>query len=350
MVVMTQRRPAELDVPKPPVMVPAESTAGESVAFDPPSAQRVVQRAAFFDAEVTKRIEQTDMLNREATERCLRRLRGVFQGYRRGVSPFVEDLTSIRTRLGIARRMPSDWWNDDKRIEHYIKAKFEKHLFSEKSLVDDVAAILQRFRDEVDANQRRMLVEIKASLELADLPEVDVDRYDSFLASVAQRMKGYSADQGTSSIYNAVVVLVISEAGSYAAVSVIAGLLARFGTTAAVSTAAGAGATAGGAAAGAGGGSVLGPAGTVVGLGVGLAVGLVIDWWMTERFEAEMTEKMTAYMRSLEASMIQGSQPDRTHEPSSAGLAIALPRLCDGLKEAYRENFYEQIVVGEAVQ
>jgi hypothetical protein len=175
---------------------------------------RTVQRAVFFDNEVKPCIDATDQLNRESAVRCIIRLRQVFRDYQRGVEPFVEDLTSISTRLGIVRRMPGNWWTGDSRIETYVQQKFETHLFSQQRLCSDVSEVLERFRQEIDANQRRMLIDVRASLDTADLPEVQVDQYDAFFQSVAQRLQGYSADQGTTSVYNALTVLIISEAGS----------------------------------------------------------------------------------------------------------------------------------------
>ncbi len=352
---LTRHRRAESIAPIAPITPVA-------VVAVPPA----VQRAVFFDTEVEPCIAETDQLNRESAIRCVIRLRQRFRGYQAGVEPFVEDLTSISTRLGIVRRMPGNWWTGDARIESYVQQKFETHLFSQQQLCGDVSDILESFRQEVDANQRRMLVNVRAALDTADLPEIQVDQYDTFFQSVARRLQGYSADQGTSSVYNALTVLIISEAGSYAAMTVVAGLLARFGSAAAITTAAGVGATAGATATGAGTGSLVGPVGTAVGLGVGLAVGLIIDWWMTDRFEAEMNQQMTAYLQSLEATILRGA-PDDSIQTQAApgesiankqsfdgsrgvGLIAALPELCSGLVVAYRERFYEQIVTGETVE
>ncbi|MCG8652825.1 MAG: hypothetical protein MI861_23500, partial [Pirellulales bacterium] len=136
--------------------------------------------------------------------------------------------------------------------------------------------------------------------------------------------------------------------------TVVAGLLSRFGSAAAVSAVAGAGATAGATATGAGGGSLAGPVGTAVGLGVGLAVGLIIDWWMTDRFQSEMTLQMNGYLKSLEKAILEGSpEPGRqagvtpSRSATQQGLIGALPELCDGLTAAYRQRFFEQIVTGE---
>ncbi|MDB4695032.1 hypothetical protein OAF47_01035 [bacterium] len=324
-------------------------------------ADRVVARARFFDSEVEPEIEKTDQLNREAAERCVRRLRGIVTEYRYRVEPFVEDLTSISTRFGIISRMPGGWWSEDGRVEDYVAEKFEKHLFSEKKLLADVSGVLEQFRSEVDANQKRMLVNVQACLDTADLPEVDVQEYETFYQSVAQRLSEYSAKQGSASVYNALTVLVISEAGSYAAVTLVSGVLVRFGAMAATTAAAAGGATAGASATGAGGGSLAGPVGTAVGLGVGLVIGLAIDWWMTEQFEEEMEIQLKDYLSSLERAILYGAErpdvsagsPGETaggegvSEAGSGGIADALPKVCNRLEAAYRERFYEQIVTVE---
>ena len=342
--------------PDPAPELPAASRPAGPVA--PPMAEPEVQRAAFYDAEVEPLIVATDTLNRQAAERCVRRLHLLFKGYRDGVEPFVEDLTSISTRLGIVRRMPGNWWRKDHRIERYVQEKFETHLFSDQRLLDDISLVLHQFRRDIDVNQKRMLIDVQAALDTADLPDVGIEEYEPFFQAVAKQLQDYATRQGTTSVMNALGVFIISEAGVFTARSVIAGLLARFGAAAAAGAAAGGTATAGGAAAGASGGTLGGPIGTAVGFGVGLAVGLVIDWWMTEKFEARMTAEMNQYIDSLRNAILYGqSQQQRSANSArtaksgrsvprtkKAGLAEALPVVCDRLQEAYRQRFYQQIV------
>lgn len=335
-------------------------------------AQRDVQRASFYDSAVAPEIVKTDLLNRQAADRCVARMRAVIRGYRQGVDPFVDDLTSISTRLGIVRRLPGSWWNEDRRIESYIATKFETHLFSKDKLTDDIAAVLREFKSEIDANQRRMLVHVQAALGTADLPEVELESYEPFFQSVATELQQYSARQGAASVANGLTALVAGEAGYYVVATLVGGMLARFGTSAAISTAAGAGATATAGAAGAGGGSVLGPVGTVVGVGVGLAVGMTIDWYMTEQFREQMSGQMLGYLDELEQALLEGSGwpgemsgsgsrsgagggvdsvdgSDPARAPSGRdGMVDALPVVCDDLCAAYRERFYQQIVQPES--
>lgn len=353
---------ATFNVTKTPKIEPVSRNEFDVIVPKVLEPSRDVVRSAFFDREVEPEIAKTDRLNREAVDRCIQRIGLLIRRYHRGVTPFVNDLTSISTRLGIVKRMPGDWWQEDNRIQSYVAEKFEKHLFSEKVLTDDIAAVLDDFRKEIDANQKRMLVNVHASLEVADLPEVQLDQYETFYESISHRLQTFSAEQGATSVYNAIVVILISEAGSYAATTIVAGLLARFSATAAVGAAAGAGTAAGAAATGAGGGSFVGPVGTVVGLGVGLAVGLIIDWWMTEKFESKVSEQLHDYLDMLEATLLDGApqhsktdaittQPSETAATrglgsidNASGLKATLPIVCDQLLNAYRDQFFTKIV------
>ncbi|QDT06404.1 hypothetical protein K227x_48130 [Rubripirellula lacrimiformis] len=313
-----------------------------------------IRRAQFYDQQVEPQIAATDQLNRQAADRCVQRIERLVEGYHRGVSPFVDDLTSISTRLGIVGRMPAAWWNEDDRVHQYISQKFEKHLFSQTTLTDDIVGVLQQFRDEVDANQKRLLVDIQASLTTADLPDVNLDSYQPFFEKVARDLQDYSTRQGTSSVANGLTAILVSEAGSYVAISLIGGLLGRMAATGAATAAVGAGAAATGGAAGAGGGSAVGPAGTVIGAVIGLGVGLAIDWYMTDQFQVQLTRQMRGYIDSLSGTLLYGTpvasidgQPMLGTASQDGGMVAALPIVCDDLRSAYRERFYQQIVQTE---
>ncbi|TWT50789.1 hypothetical protein Pla22_35320 [Rubripirellula amarantea] len=306
-----------------------------AVTVEPPQASLAVRKAAFFDESVEPQIQITDQKNREAAERCLARLRGVIAGYRSSITPFVEDLTSLSTRLGIARRMPGSWWHSDDRIEVYVRNKFESHLFSQQSFSHDIASELIQFKIDVDANQNLLLSEVRAALDTSDLPDVSIDEYEPFFAAVSSDFVAYSQDQGITSVANFATVMVASEVGGQVFVRLVGGLLTRFAVSASLGAAASGGATVGGSTVGAGAGTLGGPVGAVVGFGVGLAVGLVIDWWMTDRFEQQLTTQMNAYLDQVE----QAIMTDHPH-----GLSQTLPEVCHVLKDAYRERFYAQLV------
>jgi hypothetical protein len=312
-------------------------------------------RAAFYDEQVQPCIGTADARNREAAERVVKSLRSQFAIYRGGVHSFVQDLTSLGTRWEILKRMSRqllpESWRDEKTVEAYVRKSFETHLFSEVSFVNDVGGVMSSFRSDIEANQRRLLVDIRAALEIADLPKVTLASYDQFSQSVSNKLQSFSnksIGHATKSVYHALIVLIISEAGSQVVRSMIAGTLARIGATAAASTAAAGGATAGGATIGAGGGSFGGPIGSLVGLGVGLAVGLLIDWWMTGKFQKDIALEMDQYLTSIEESILGGSQ-QQSHSNEKVGLVGTLPVICDQLKTIYQDRFYHQIVAGEVL-
>lgn len=324
------------------------------------------QRARFFEDEIQPLIAELDTANRAAAQRCLQRMERTIEGYHEGVRPFVRDLTSLSTRLGIIKRMPASWWTQDGRVENYVQEKFAQHLFSEEDLATDLSASLIEFRSDVIANQNRMLSRVRAALSTADLPTVQLEQGDEFFRDLSEKLGQYAAGSGTTSVENMMGAFVLGEVGAFAARSVVAGLLARFAPSVAISSAAGASATVGATATGAGGGSFGGPIGTVVGFGAGLAVGLVIDWWMTERFETELSLQMHTYLADLERALLDGrggvdperggqqvgsvrsGENGRTEDSrrEDTGLRDALPRLCDQLQFAYRDRFFEKIVLG----
>lgn len=329
--------------------------AGEGISQS--TAERVA-RARFYDTTVIPLIADVDAENRAAADRCLDRIDHVLDGYHEGVERFVDDMTSISTRLGVLKRMPGGWWASDGRVEAYVQQKFETHLFSEQKLVDDISGALVQFRGEVDANQRRMLIRIQAALTIADLPGVQLDHKEEFFRELSTQLGSYAAGQGTTSVENMLGAFVLGEVGAFAARSIVGGLLVRFAPSVVVGSAAAASATAGASAAGAGGGSFGGPVGAVVGFGAGLAIGLVIDWWMTERFEAELSGQLHLYLEDLEAALISGgtsasrsttSIQDDQMKSSGSGLEGSLQRVCGQLHDAYRDRFFHQIVDGESL-
>lgn len=322
-----------------PVAPPAPAKPLPPIVTAPPPPSPDVLRARFYDETVEPQIVATDRLNREAADRCVARIVRLVDGYRRGVDPFVDDLTSISTRLGIVRRMPTDWWYQDQGVSSYVQEKFQSHLFSEEKLTSDIASVLTNFRAEVDANQRRMLTDVKAALTTSDLPRINLDAYEPFFAQVASDLQSYSTQQGATSVTNGITTLLVSEAGSFVAVSVVGSLLTRFTIAGAATAAVGASATAGGTAVGAGGGSLVGPAGTAVGFVVGFGVGLAIDWYLTDQFRADLSTQMKGFLDSLQSTLLVG-EPNQTDD----GLAAVLPSVCDDLRAAYRERFYQQIV------
>jgi hypothetical protein len=297
------------------------------------------QRAEFFDRHVQAIIEAADRANREAAQRCVATIHQRFAQYRRGIAPFADDMTSMSTRFRILRKMPADWWNERNDVRRFVEAKFEEHVFSEVRMQRDVAQAIAQFRADVEANQMKMLADARAAVSSADLPDVKLPEYGAYLAQVNAALQAHVAKSGADSVASGLVALVASEAGTAAAGALIGGMIGRAGIAAATSVAAAGGASATGAAAGGAGGTAAGPIGTAIGAGIGLAVGVAIDWWMTASFQAKLQADLNEYLRQTERNLVRGATGHN-------GLADALRTVCDGLREAYREQFYREIVGG----
>ncbi len=297
------------------------------------------ERDAFFTADVEPSIQEADKLNREAADRCVARLKDSFNGYRTGIKPFCKEINTWGTRLGVIRRMPSDWWYKKTDIGDYIQAKFAKHLFTDKKLAADIESALAQFRADVEANQNALVTQIRAAVSSKDLNGLPEINYPDFATDLASRLKAYSAQSATDSVVNGIVMEVASGVGGYAAEQLLAQLVIRLGTMAAATTTTAGGATAGGAAAGGGTGALGGPVGVAAGLAVGLVIGGVIDWWMSSSFEAKMTEQLNGLIDELDKEVIAG-------DANRAGLSDGLRGGCDVLKNAYQSSLRTRIVDG----
>jgi hypothetical protein len=295
--------------------------------------------AAFFDSEVQPAIAKADRANREAATRCVQRIQEMFAKDRRGIDPFIEDLTSWGTRFGVVRRMPSDWWYKRSDVKEVIAAKFEKHLFSEKSLHDGIEGALDQFRKDVEANNNELLTAVNAAVSRRDLPNMPPIKYRQFSAEVTESLRKFAAEAAVDNVTTFLITELASGVGGEVATQLTLAIATRMATMAAEATAAAGGATAGGAAVGGGGGSLGGPAGTAIGLGVGLVIGVGIDWWMTNSFKEKMSGQLNKMIDQVESSVLQGTD-------DKSGLRVSLDTTCDALCDSYRQSLYDRIVRG----
>ena len=319
--IVSSETPPPADPPQPP---PIETNAGGTL------------REQFYAGQIEPLLKATAQANDKAAERAVTRINEAFDKYRGGVKPFVEDVTSWSTRFGIVGRMPGDWWYEDDRITSYVQTKFEKHLFSESQLQQDITAVLEAFKEDLEANKNRLLAECRAAIDDEDLPSIKLPDYESYKREVRKIILEFSEQRAKDSVYRGVATFVLSEVAGGAAGYFVSQVLIRIGTTAVTAAAAGGGATAGGAAVGGGGGSLAGPVGTAIGVGVGLVVGIIVDWWMTDRFQERLTNDLTEYIDKLEAGLLDGTDTD-------AGLKATIDKFVDDL------NFAQATVTHRAV-
>jgi hypothetical protein len=281
----------------------------------------------YYDALVAPLARENDVANREAADRCIANLEACFARYKRGVTPFANDVTSLGTRFNILKKMPYDWWNKQDNVGVFVKERFEKHVFSESALKSDINDAFETFRQDIRSNRGNLLVKVKAAISEGNFPDFPLPDYDAFTQKVMDELTAKASQTASDSVYNGLAALVTSELASVVGTEVVIRLLPTLAATAAVETAAAGGATAGGAAAGGGAGTVVGPVGTAVGVAVGLAIGIAADWWLTESFKAKLTKQIDDYISSLQFKLIDDSADQR-------GLRHALADLCDDLTRA----------------
>jgi hypothetical protein len=235
--------------------------------------------------------------------------------------------------------MPADWWNDRNDVREFISKKFEKHVFSEKSLQADIESAVGAFRNDIEANNVSLLSTVQAAVSTSDVPGMPAIDYGDFSADVTRALQHFAESSAVDSVTNLILVEIVSGVGGAAATQLLAAITTRVAATAAASAASAGGATATGAATGGGGGSAAGPGGAAIGFAVGLVVGVIIDWWMTASFEEKLSAQLNELIDEVESSVISGKD-------GQPGLDRALDSTCDALSDAYRESFYARIVGG----
>jgi hypothetical protein len=295
------------------------------------------RRAAFYHSEITPLIRSNAQANHEAAQRCLARIDDTFARYRQGIKPFSEDITSLGARFGILVRLPSDWWYDDGRLEQYVQHKFETHLFSEAQLNNVLTHALTLFRDDLRANRNQLLALTKAAIQDSDFPGLSVPDYHAFDSTVNRQFVEFATGRAQDSVYHGIATFIASEVAAVAGTQLLTPVVASIGTGAATSGATGGGAVASGAAAGAGAGTMAGPLGTAIGVGAGMVVGVMVDWWMTEQFQAELENDLQQYLTKLRNGMIEGvnGQP---------GLRQFLSTFNEDLIQMHRATMYHRLV------
>ncbi|PQO28933.1 hypothetical protein C5Y97_24560 [Blastopirellula marina] len=237
--------------------------------------------------------------------------------------------------------MPSDWWHETNEIHKLVAGKLEKHVFSEERLRKDIDNSLAQFRDDIKANNTKMLTSIKAATTGTQLPSLQDLNIAEFTSDVVAKIESYSTDSATESVTGLILTEAASGAAGLAVEQIIAAVIVRVGASAG-------GATAGSAAVGGGGGSLGGPIGAGVGIAGGLVVGLVIDYWLTERAKESLSGSLNTLLDEIEDAVINGA----TFESEGAtqkriGLKEALDTTTADLDKAYRQILQARIVGDE---
>lgn len=269
------------------------------------------KRQELFDNQIEPELERAGRRNREALQNLIQRINEIFAGYKQGVKPFSEDITSMGTRFWALW----EWTGGKDDVRGYVHGKFEKHIFSEKQLEQDIESALKGYEEDIIANRNRLLSNVRAAVQKGDVQVPHLPELDEYSRQVTNTMETYASNKATDSALNGVATFAVSEVIAFTCEKIAYVVIARVGTSAATSAATTTGTSATGAGSGAAGGSTVGPAGTAIGFGVGLVIGFAVDWYMTENFRAKLEKEMTGYLDTLKEGLIEGTREEGEDTP-----------------------------------
>ena len=301
-----------------------------------------LSKSEFYQRDLVPLLEKAHRQNQLSADRAIARIHEDFDRFRAGIPNFSDDVTSWSTRFGVVGRMTKDKWKNiwkneidpnSEEVKKYMLEKFESQIMSRDALHRAVESALIQFKDDITANRNLLLREMKMALRTNDVPlDFSKPDFDAFQRDFNDHVAKSVGVQANVSVENAVVTFVASSAGTWAAEQLVAQvirILAAQAMTAGVEAAAvGGSSMAGGGAIGGSAGWLGGPAGEVIAVGVGLVIGAIIDWWLTDKFKANLAKELTSYLDNLESEMTRGvvAKGDR---PAQTGLLDSLRNAAD---------------------
>ncbi|HWB06227.1 MAG TPA: hypothetical protein VG796_24605 [Verrucomicrobiales bacterium] len=268
---------------------------------------------AFLNDDARQLLDEAQKKDTAAVQRALDSLRACFKTYAGGIDEFTDALTGWGMRSKIIYRTTVE--TVERKKEHswtagLVREKFAEHVMSDARLEADVMEIMKQFAFDLEATRNEMLVSLETRLSAAHLPatmrELHLkgfrEQTRGRIQELLGKLPGQSVTVGVGSITAGIFA---EEAVRQLIRTVIAQAAARIAGSAAVSGGAAAGAVATG---GAGGTAVAPGLGTAIGVTVGLVVGVAVDWWMTDKFKAKVSEQCRQFLTSTHVALITGDK------------------------------------------
>jgi hypothetical protein len=261
-----------------------------------------------------------------------------FDGYRRKVPAFTDDITGFSNKSRITWEAMKQMTSDDKRkVERHVTGKFEKHVVSGNQMEKDLEVLLHAFRRDIEANRNLMLVDINEAVKSGTAFDKNLLVPEEFTRSIEKRIRSKSKQAGKDSVVLSGMTFLVSLAAEEAVRNLVVYALTRAGSSLAASMATTAavsgGATAAGGAGGGAAGSFGGPAGAVIGIAAGLTVGIIVDVVMTDRMEKKLNEECTRFLTKVEKELTT----------SPGGLVSQLEQAVKEMDRATSSSIQEQI-------
>ncbi|MCL5096808.1 MAG: hypothetical protein M1608_04635 [Candidatus Omnitrophica bacterium] len=261
-----------------------------------------------FDEKLSPIIDETTFQNRAAVERAINEVEALFSGYAAGAPGFAEDITSWSSRFAILKRGASDYWNNEKQVEAYVRDKFNNHILSEKGLESDLDRVLKGFATDLEANRNTMLARIDLELKTRELPiSVTRARTAEFQESLRAATRPMPSDSIAIGFASFGAGIAVDEAVKVVLRQVLGQIAARITATAAAEGIVAAGETGAAGIGGAGAGTAIEPGGgTVIGLVIGFTAGAAIDWWMTNQLREKISERTLRFLAVTKKLILEG--------------------------------------------
>jgi hypothetical protein len=293
------------------------SAAAEGAALAAATAAREADLAlrqkvsGFLDGGAAPLLAEARAKDLAAVNRALGSLDSRFAGYAAGVDAFTRDLTAWGTRFRLIWRKGVETVKRHEIPEgtaKLVRDKFDHHVVSDARLEGDVLAVMQQFAYDLEANRNELLGALQTSLAASDLPVAvrtvaltDFKaRYTEHLKTILSSLPNNSVMVGVGGITAGIVTedavrQLVRVVLTQAAARLAGGAMASSGAAATAVAAGGAGGTA-----------VVPGVGTAVGVVGGFLVGALVDWWMTDEFEATVKSDVLAFLSQTRSALVSG--------------------------------------------
>lgn len=301
-----------------------KSTAASISALTLSEAQREAESAAattglrkrisgFLSSDAKPALLEAKAKDLAALDRAVASLDACFARYAEGVDKFTGELTGWGTRFRLIWRKGVETVKRHEIPEgtaKLVRDRFDANVVSDARLEADVMAVMKQFAYDIEANRNELMGSLTTRLRSSELPvtvqKVALEEFQTqFDQNVKILLSGLPANTATIGAGSLATGIVAEEAVRQLVRVVLAQAAARLAGSAAVSG--GAAATA--VAAGGTGGTVLAPGvGTAIGVVGGFVVGAVVDWWMTDKFEAQVKTEVLTFLRNTRNALVAGPQ------------------------------------------
>lgn len=269
--------------------------------------------SGFLESDARPALLAAKAKDMEALDRAVHSLDASFERYAGGVDQFTHELTGWGTRFRLIWRKTVETVKQHDIPEgtaKLVRDKFDANVVSDARLEADVMAVMKQFAYDIEANRNELLGTLQTRLEASALPvemrKVAMGEFqEQFQQNVSKLLSGLPSNTVAIGVGSLTTGIVAEEAVRQLVRVVLAQAAVRLAGGAMASGGAAATAVAAG---GTGGTAVAPGVGTAIGVVGGFVVGAVVDWWMTDKFEAQVKSEVLTFLTSTRNALVSGPQ------------------------------------------